>query len=47
MISQSATDGTNQLRYTAGFDADAYIGAKAGVTGEQYIDSVKQMFGLK
>ncbi|WED23221.1 SDR family oxidoreductase [Vibrio sp. JC009] len=46
VIYQAATDGTDTLRYTAGYDAQAFLDAKASQSDEDYIRSVKQMFGL-
>lgn len=46
VIYQAATDGTDTVRYTAGYDAQAFLDAKANMSDEDYIQSVKQMFGL-
>ena len=46
VIYQAATDGSDTLRYTAGYDAEIFLGARAQATDEEYITSVKRQFGL-
>ena len=46
VIYQAATDGTNQLRYTAGYDAEMFLSARKDVTDEEYIANIKSQFGL-
>ncbi len=46
VIYEAATDGTNKLRYTAGYDAETYLATKAKVSDEEYIEGVKKQFGI-
>jgi hypothetical protein len=46
VIYQAATDGTNTLRYTAGYDAEIFLSAREKATDEEYIAGVKNQFGL-
>ena len=46
VIYRAATDGSDTLRYTAGYDAEMFLGARAQATDEEYITSVKRQFGL-
>lgn len=46
VIYEAATDGTSKLRYLAGDDAADYLAMRDGKTDEEYIESVKQQFGV-
>jgi NAD(P)-dependent dehydrogenase (short-subunit alcohol dehydrogenase family) len=46
VIYQAATDGTNQLRYTAGDDAKEYISNRKLNDDEMFIGGIKALFGL-
>ena len=46
VIYQAATDGTNRLRYTAGYDADMFLSAKTQATDEEYVTAIKNQFGI-
>jgi NAD(P)-dependent dehydrogenase (short-subunit alcohol dehydrogenase family) len=46
VIYQAATDGTNKLRYTAGYDAEMFLSARRDSTDEEYIEGVKSQFGF-
>lgn len=46
VIYEAATDGTNQLRYTAGEDAKAIIAFRQQSDDESYISGMKAQFGL-
>ncbi len=46
VIYEAATDGKNQIRYTAGYDAEMFLAAKSENTDEDYIADIKQQFGL-
>ncbi|MCK9874527.1 SDR family oxidoreductase [Frankia sp. Ag45/Mut15] len=45
-IFQAATDGTNQLRYTAGPYAAELVASRAAATDDTFLDGVKKQFGL-
>ena len=45
-IYQSATDGTDRLRYLVGEDAKAWAAMLAGMDGEQYFANMSAIFGL-
>lgn len=46
VIYTAATDGTSQLRYTAGEDAKAIIAGRAQVTDEAFMQQIKAQFGI-
>jgi NADP-dependent 3-hydroxy acid dehydrogenase YdfG len=46
VVYQAATDGTNQLRYTAGNDAKEYITNRKLVDDETFMGMIKAQFGL-
>jgi short-subunit dehydrogenase len=46
VVYQAATDGTNQLRYTAGDDAQEYIANRKLADDETFIGGIKAQFGL-
>lgn len=46
VIYRAATDGTNQLRYTAGADAEVIIVNRAQSDDESYIGKMKTQFGI-
>ncbi len=46
VIYRAATDGTSQLRYTAGEDAKQMIANRESAADETFIAGVKQQFGL-
>ena len=46
VIYQAATDGTNQLRYTAGDDAKALVAQRKQVDDATFIGRIKTQFGL-
>lgn len=46
VIYEAATDGTDKIRYLEGYDAEAFLAMRDGKTDEEYIASVKAMFGL-
>ena len=46
VIYQAATDGTDRLRYTAGYDAQVFLEPRAQSTDEEYIATVKKAFGI-
>ena len=46
VIYTAATDGSNQIRYTAGKDADMFLSSRQGVSDEDFIAGVKQQFGF-
>ena len=46
VIYEAATDGTDKIRYTAGYDAEAFLAMRTGKTDEEYIAFIKQQFGL-
>ncbi|GAB4044904.1 SDR family oxidoreductase [Spirosoma litoris] len=46
VIYQAATDGTNQLRYTAGEDAKTIIGNRQESSDKIFIENMKMQFGL-
>ena len=46
VIFKAATDGTDQLRYTAGEDANMYMELRAKSTDAEFIAGVKQQLGL-
>lgn len=46
VIYEAATDGTDQLRYTAGEDAKEYLANRKAVDDAAYITGVKTQFGL-
>ncbi|GAB4306589.1 MAG: oxidoreductase [Oscillatoriaceae cyanobacterium] len=47
VIYQAATDGTAQLRYTAGADAEQIAAYRKSVDDKTFIDGIKARFGLK
>lgn len=46
VIYQAATDGTNQLRYTAGEDAKALVAQRKQADDATFIKAIKSQFGL-
>ena len=46
VIYEAATDGKDNIRYIAGYDAEAFLKMRTGKTDEEYIASVKEQFGL-
>ncbi|QDA61930.1 SDR family oxidoreductase [Hymenobacter jejuensis] len=46
VIYTAATDGSSQLRYIAGADAQQVLGAKANMTDEAYLAMTQKNFGL-
>ena len=46
VIFEAATDGTNQLRYTAGEDAKLLISNRKQYDDETFIGGIKSQFGL-
>ncbi len=46
VIYQAATDGTDRLRYTAGYDAQVFLEPRAQSTDEEYIATIKKAFGI-
>jgi short-subunit dehydrogenase len=46
VIYQAATDGTNQLRYTAGDDAREYVADRKLNDDEMFLGGIKALFGL-
>jgi len=46
VIYQAATDGSKQLRYVAGEDAEKLIAARKSTTDEQFMAGIKSQFGL-
>ncbi|MTI31545.1 SDR family oxidoreductase [Xanthovirga aplysinae] len=46
VIYQAATDGSNQLRYTAGEDAKTLMANRKQLDDETFIGGIKQQFGL-
>ena len=46
VIYQAATDGTDRLRYTAGYDAQMFLEPRVQSTDEEYIASLKKAFGI-
>lgn len=46
VIYQAATDGTNQIRYTAGDDAKEYMANRKQLDDATFIEGVKAQFGL-
>jgi hypothetical protein len=46
VIYEAATDGTDQLRYTAGEDAAMYISSRHQLDDASYIQGMKSQFGL-
>ena len=46
VIYEAATDGSNQLRYTAGEDAKVIISSRAQSDDETFISGMKKQFGL-
>ncbi len=46
VIYQAATDDTDKIRYTAGYDAEAFLSVRSSSTDEEYIQAVKQQFGF-
>ena len=46
VIYEAATDGKDTVRYLAGDDAEAFLAMRDGKTDEEYIASIKEMFGI-
>lgn len=46
VIYQAATDGTDQLRYTAGDDAREVVGLRDQADDETFINAIKSQFGI-
>ncbi|KAA3612939.1 MAG: SDR family NAD(P)-dependent oxidoreductase [Planctomycetota bacterium] len=46
VIYEAATDGTNQLRYTAGPDADAIVANRKAADDATFLAGIKNQFGL-
>jgi short-subunit dehydrogenase len=46
VIYQAATDGTNQLRYTAGEDAEVLIAQRKQADDATFTEAIKSQFGL-
>jgi hypothetical protein len=46
VIYQAATDGTNQLRYTAGEDAKVLVAQRKQADDATFIGGIKRQFGL-
>lgn len=46
VIYEAATDGTDQLRYTAGEDARQIIASRKAQTDEEFLHGIKAQFGL-
>ena len=46
VIYNAATDGTDQLRYTAGDDAAQFMAQRKAASDEEFIGGLKQQFGL-
>jgi short-subunit dehydrogenase len=46
VIYQAATDGTNQLRYTAGEDAKALVAQRKQADDATFLEGIKSQFGL-
>ena len=46
VIYEAATDGTDKIRYPAGYDAEAFLAMRTGKTDEEYVASVKEQFGI-
>ncbi len=46
VIFSAATDGTRQVRYVAGADAEQLLATRAGLDDAGYLDLVRQTFGL-
>ena len=46
VIYTAVTDGTDQLRYTAGADAEEYMANRKAADDVTFIGGIKQMFGL-
>ncbi len=46
VIYQAATDGTEQLRYTAGEDAKEYMANRKQLDDETFMQGMKDMMGL-
>lgn len=47
VIYEAAIDGTNKLRYTAGKDAELFLGSKNNITDEEYLVNVKKNLDFK
>ena len=45
-IYEAATDGTNQLRYTAGEDAKALMANRKNADDATFLKGIKDQFGL-
>jgi NAD(P)-dependent dehydrogenase (short-subunit alcohol dehydrogenase family) len=46
-IYEAATDGTDRLRYTVGHDIPPFLKAKKEMADQDYVESMKQAYGLK
>ena len=46
VIYEAATDGTDQLRYTAGADAEMIIGARKAQDDATFMHGIRDQFGL-
>ena len=47
VIYQAATDGTDQLRYTAGEDARQILEARMSMSDDEFLQNLKAQFGLE
>ena len=47
VIFRAATDGTDQLRYTAGDDAAQFMAQRKAASDEEFIGGLKKQFGLQ
>lgn len=46
VIFEAATDSTDKLRYTAGYDAEQFLEVREKATDEEYIATINEQFGL-
>jgi hypothetical protein len=46
VIFQAATDGTDQLRYTAGEDAKMILDTRAKISQDEYYAMIRQRLGM-
>ena len=47
VVYQAATDGTGQLRYTAGEDARQIVEARRSLSDDEFLQDIKAQFGLE
>jgi NAD(P)-dependent dehydrogenase (short-subunit alcohol dehydrogenase family) len=47
VVYQAATDGTGQLRYTAGEDARQIVEARRSLSDDEFLQNIKAQFGLE